>query len=416
MNILFLITKTYPFGKYEQYITVELNYLSSHFKKIILYPNDFYSNEQTHGITLPENVEVLNFNKTLPSESTNSLSDYLYLLKVTFEEFISTDDKKHFFRHFKWNLVNFWTQYQIAKHLIKYFDKNNYNKNNTVFYSYWFHKSAILLSILKDKKKISGFTSRAHSIELYHHDWGIISDYHKVPPYKMFKLKRTDKLYTVSEHGRLYLTEKYPKYASKYSTLRLGITEYPKKNPIADSKYFHILTCSTIDLNKRIHKLAEALCRIKYPIKWTHFGTGSDSAIKEVTKFTKQFPDNVIFNFKGNVPYIQILEFYSTNKINLFVNLSMVEGLPVSIMEAMSQSIPILATAVYGTPEAVIEKENGFLLPVNFMAHELVDKLNFIIKNRVILAQMGARSHDIYLEKFNAKKNYTEMLNNLVNI
>ena len=59
---LFLLTKTYPFGHGEQYITNELPYLSKVFEKIIIYPNDYYDEAIEHDKLLPPNVEILNFN------------------------------------------------------------------------------------------------------------------------------------------------------------------------------------------------------------------------------------------------------------------------------------------------------------------------------------------------------------------
>jgi colanic acid/amylovoran biosynthesis glycosyltransferase len=48
-----------------------------------------------------------------------------------------------------------------------------------------------------------------------------------------------------------------------------------------------------------------------------------------------------------------VLRFYDENRVDAFVNLSTSEGLPVSIMEAVAWDIPVVATAVGGTPELV---------------------------------------------------------------
>lgn len=412
MKTLFLLTKTYPFGNGEQYITNELPYLAKVFNKIIIYPNDYYSGNTAHNKILPINVEVLNFNSTHFSKTKNKLSDYVYLIKNTLIEFFETDDKKHFIKNFKWNLINFWTQFQIAKSFSKYLKTNNYNSTNSAFYSYWFHKSAILLAILKDKKHISSFVSRAHSIDLYHNHWRVINQQVKVPPFKLFKLKRIDKLYTVTQHGEQFLNKHYPFFNNKVSTSYLGVfntTINNSQKTITSNGAFQIVTCSGIDFNKRVIALAEALVNIKQSVKWTHFGDGN---LKEqLFNITSTFPQNVIFDFKGKTPNQEIKKFYSENSINLFVNLSIVEGLPVSIMEAMMYHIPVLATAVYGTPEAVIDNENGFLLDVNFTQQQLIDKLNYCIEHKNQLFEMGKKSHEFYLQKFDANKNYTGFAN-----
>ena len=56
----------------------------------------------------------------------------------------------------------------------------------------------------------------------------------------------------------------------------------------------------------------------------------------------------------------------------MFINVSSTEGIPVSIMEAMSFGIPVIATAVGGTPE-IVNNENGYLLSKDPSAKELAE-------------------------------------------
>ncbi|MHB8488743.1 MAG: glycosyltransferase family 4 protein [Candidatus Dormibacteria bacterium] len=48
---------------------------------------------------------------------------------------------------------------------------------------------------------------------------------------------------------------------------------------------------------------------------------------------------------------------------DVFVLASEIEGLPLVVLEAMSQGVPVVATDVGGMPEAVIDNVTGFLLP-----------------------------------------------------
>ena len=76
------------------------------------------------------------------------------------------------------------------------------------------------------------------------------------------------------------------------------------------------------------------------------------------------FPPNVVANFHGRVDNVQVRSFYRDTFVNVFVNTSSSEGVPVSIMEAQSAGIPVIATAVCGTPELVNEND-GLLLPAD---------------------------------------------------
>lgn len=406
---LFLLTKTFPFGNGEQYITNELPYLSKVFEKIIIYPNDYYGDIVEHDKQLPSNIEILNFNKLyLKFDSKNSLADYLFLIRTTIFEFFETDDKYNFFYNFKWNLINFWTQLKLANSLEVYLNKNKLN--DSLFYSYWFHKSAILLAILKSKNSIRSFVSRAHSVDLYHNAWGIINETVKVPPYKMFKLKQVTTLYAVSQHGYKFLCDTFPRFRSNFNFSYLGVEEpiTVKKESNTDV-LSHIVTCSGLDANKRVHLLAKAITQLKKPIRWTHFGDGAFRP--EIEKLISDFPTGSLVEIKGQVPNVEVRKFYASHQIDLFVNLSIVEGLPVSIMEAMSYKIPILATAIYGTPEAVSINENGLLLDVNFTNEELVQCLNYFISQQNRMEAMKQHSYKMYMVKFNAEKNYTMFAN-----
>jgi glycosyltransferase involved in cell wall biosynthesis len=54
-------------------------------------------------------------------------------------------------------------------------------------------------------------------------------------------------------------------------------------------------------------------------------------------------------------PYLQEMEVY--------VQSSVAEGMPNSILEAMAAGLPVVATAVGGTPELVVDGQTGLLVP-----------------------------------------------------
>jgi colanic acid/amylovoran biosynthesis glycosyltransferase len=403
----------FPFGEGETYLKEELKVLSRHFKKIIIYPNDYYNKNDIFSHSLSENVEVLNLNRHLKAYRERNLSDYYFLFVVTLKELFSTDDKGSFFSNFRFNLVNLWTQIRLSRLFSAYLEANSYHKGNALFYSYWFHKSAMLLSVLKERGTIEGFVSRAHSIDLYHNDWNFIRFNIKVPPYKMFKLKNVSALFTVSEHGANYLRKKFSRYSGKFSASYLGvrIQEEPVNETIKE--YFHIVTCSGIDHNKRVHELAKALMHIASPVKWTHFGGGEARLLEDVNGIIAAYPSHIQATIMGKRNNDEVLQFYRENKPDLFVNLSIVEGLPVSIMEAMSNRMPVLATAVYGTPEAVKEGITGFLLPVSFTMEEVIERLNYCISNKALLGRMGNSAFRLCSESFSSEKNYTQFANQI---
>jgi glycosyltransferase involved in cell wall biosynthesis len=93
-------------------------------------------------------------------------------------------------------------------------------------------------------------------------------------------------------------------------------------------------------------------------VKALLIGDGPDQT--ELERYCREYGlrDRVVFTgYQENISdYYQILD--------LLVLPSLSEGLPNTVLEAMSFAVPVVATSVGGVPE-VIEKENGVLVPPN---------------------------------------------------
>jgi len=409
MSNLIILTKQYPYSPYEQYLNDELKIISKHFDKIYLYPNDYYDEELQTEVKLPYNVEVLNLNKKISNVKGKFLKDVILLFETVFQEILYSNDRTYLIKNFKWNLIQLWTQIKLSYVL---HDFLNNNPGNYIFYSYWFHKSALLLSVLKKRNIIPKFISRAHSVDLYHQQWPIINNDVKVPPFQYFKMKYVDNLFCISDHGEECLRKMYPEFKKKINTSYLGIIvqENTKKFTSSD---FVIVTCSGIDFNKRVHVLATILRKTNMSFSWFHFGDGP--LLNELQKETSLFKSNQRFYFKGKTAHEAIISFYKNNPVSVFINISITEGVPVSIMEAMSFEIPVIATNVNGVSELVIHEKTGFLIPVNFDENEFLNKISYLIENPERRKEMGKEAKKHILTTFNAEKNYSEFANKLKN-
>ena len=76
-------------------------------------------------------------------------------------------------------------------------------------------------------------------------------------------------------------------------------------------------------------------------------------------------------------------------------------------MEAQSFGIPVIATAVGGTPEIVTEKV-GILLSENPSPEEIARAIKFFIDHPEITKQMRSNSIENWEKNFNAEKNFSE--------
>jgi glycosyltransferase involved in cell wall biosynthesis len=73
---------------------------------------------------------------------------------------------------------------------------------------------------------------------------------------------------------------------------------------------------------------------------------------------------------------------------DLFVLPSLFEGMPLSILEAMGAGLPVIATAVDGTPEVVLDGETGLLVPPADPP-ALAEAVNRLLADRELAARLG---------------------------
>ena len=105
--------------------------------------------------------------------------------------------------------------------------------------------------------------------------------------------------------------------------------------------------------------IIEALSKISHNIEWLHIGDGEElDSLKWIAK--NKLPSNIKYSFSGYIENEKITDIYVKDGYHAFINVSETEGIPVSIMEALSCSVPIIATDVGGVSEMLHDNENGF--------------------------------------------------------
>jgi glycosyltransferase involved in cell wall biosynthesis len=239
--------------------------------------------------------------------------------------------------------------------------------------------------------------------------------------FRNFQIKYLDKVLSVSQTGTSYLQKKYPKYIKKIDTSYLGSPYHDYLNPINRGERFVMVSCAKIRDIKRIHKIAEMLQFIDFPLTWYHIGdenleSKNDPTIPIYIENKKKLQNqyNVKYIVKGNLSNEEILQFYKEKPIDLFISLSEAEGVPVSMMEAISFGIPILSTDVGGCKEIVTE-ETGILIPLETEMIEvarIITEFKDSFKNNNEFRQVVRK---FWEEHFDADKNYKSLFKQIEN-
>lgn len=85
------------------------------------------------------------------------------------------------------------------------------------------------------------------------------------------------------------------------------------------------------------------------------------------------------------------------------------EGTPKSILEAMSMGLPVITTDMPGCKEAVIDGENGFLIPPRDVS-ALTKAMAKFIEKPSLISSMGTQSRKIAVEKYDVRMINKELL------
>jgi colanic acid/amylovoran biosynthesis glycosyltransferase len=108
-------------------------------------------------------------------------------------------------------------------------------------------------------------------------------------------------------------------------------------------------------------------------------------------------------HFVGFLPQPKLLELYASS--HLFLHPSEIspnqdqEGVPNSVLEAMSTGLPVVATRHGGIPEAVDHGRTGFLVAEEDHVG-LANAMQLITSSPTSLKQMGERAHAAVVERF----------------
>jgi len=198
------------------------------------------------------------------------------------------------------------------------------------------------------KKYANKIFVRFHGSDLYEHVKG------GYLPFRSQLLRALTCALFISKNGELYLKEKYKNIPFDSEVIRLGVFDNGNTAMSLDGK-IRILSCSNVIPLKRIHLIIDILEKIKVPIEWTHIGSGP--LLDELKSMTATLGPHISVVFKGHIDKNEIIEFYKNNAIDFFINVSETEGIPVSIMEALSFGVPVIATIVDGNVGLLIDKE-----------------------------------------------------------
>jgi glycosyltransferase involved in cell wall biosynthesis len=398
---LVLLTSAYPFGNAsETFLETEIEVLAERFRCVYVLP----SRRESRVRPLPPGVELVEMG-WLGNPSRWARLRALASPKVVSVLVRSGASLGSYLRAPRFYLDN------LARNVLKYRMLSHFVRErglaDAVFYDYWFENSTLALALLRGSGAIRTAVSRTHRFDLYDECWGT-----GAVPFRETKARALDAIFAVSESGKDYLRRRIPGQGEKVSVQRLGVRDPGHACPGRTDAAPLVVTCARLEAQKRVHLAPEALAALGRPVRWVHFGDGPERkrVEEEASRLLDGGEPEVKWELRGQVDNSDVLDFYEAHHVDVLLSLSSSEGLPVSMMEAQSYGIPIVACGVGGVPEIVNEK-TGMLLPPEATPPEVAVALGKALEPGEFAAE-SVRS--FFQERFDAKTNYNRFVDTLL--
>lgn len=391
---IILITSSFPYDCGEQFLETEIKYWQQ--KPLSLMPLKTGKDKRSTGDIDVDNSLANNIGKFRKFSFFHAIQTFLSmdLCNELLKQPSILLSKNKLITLFRFVYMANRLQSAIIKSI--HFDKNT----EYIFYTYWLSWSAYGLTKLKKKFKNIKIISRAHRADLYR--YAQIENY--VPLNKSFAAQ-LDHIFSISDDGKEHLMEEYQLKKDLIDVSRLGVLPQEKLNKQSETPdSVHFLSVSYVKPVKRVDLLANMLIKYahlhpKIKVKWTHLGGGIGlSKLQKLVKNT-----NIEIYIPGMVDNKDVYAYYKQHKIDIFYNVSTSEGIPVSIMEAISFGVSIVATDVGGTKE-IVDTKVGELLPIDF------DYMQFEQSTNKALNKVSSEVISYFDEQYNAEINYQDFI------
>jgi glycosyltransferase involved in cell wall biosynthesis len=397
-NKLVLFTADFPYGSGETFLETEIGYLAKGFDAVTIISQNTSSNVCR---SVPENCLVERIH--LGVSASDKIKAVIGLFNPLFwkeRKVIKTVYNKQFTKGIVTTMLISLYRARKVKALVSGLVQENEPAVKLSFYSYWCDDVAIGIAMAQKENATITCFSRMHGWDVYFEASAI-----NYLPYRHFISENLKGIFAISQKGKDYTAERWKiPNPEKVKVTRLGVAEQKPVSPNIEE--FILVSCSNVIPLKRVDLIIQALAELKDTrLKWVHFGDGTElERVKALA--LNLLPETIIAEFKGRVDNQTILQWYAENNPSVFINVSTTEGIPVSIMEAMSFGIPSIATNVGGTGE-IVNEENGMLLAANPTIEEIGKEIeNFIHLSKEERLLKSKAALNTFREMYDAEINY----------
>lgn len=289
--------------------------------------------------------------------------------------------------------------------------RHQLSRVNAVNYAFFGNDYALLLALAKRRGYINQYVFRVHGRDVIEEREPITQRL----PFQWLKFREAKAVYGVSNMTANYLKDRYPEYKDKFKVSYLGSEDRGVASIPLGSEYT-VISIGRVRNIKRFHLVGELAKNSMLPIKWIHIGdlqtNDPDVELFQTISTELMALDRVKVEHKGHLVHNEFLEFLKETPIDLIINTSSYEGLPVSIQEALSFGIPCMATDVGGTSD-IVNATTGLLMPAFFDPKHEAERMDAFLMEKARDEDYRRQVRLFWEQHLNAKSNFEQFCNSI---
>ena len=218
---------------------------------------------------------------------------------------------------------------------------------------------------------------------------------------RSYSIKKSDIVVTPSKHLKNFILNLG--FKNKIEIINNGVFIPEENTNIFTNDQINITIVSRLVSHKNIEKIIKAISDLNSPlINLNIIGDGPELNQLQKISLESNNKDNIIFHGKLNRDEINHIFLNS----DIYIQASNYEGLPHSLLEAMSYGIPVLCTPVGECKEILGNEDRGYILDLPVSKNNIKSKISQIIGEKDIANKKGERGKDFINEKYNLTNSF----------
>lgn len=218
---------------------------------------------------------------------------------------------------------------------------------------------------------------------------------------RSFSIKKSDIVVTPSQHLKNFILNLG--FKNKIEIINNGVFIPEENTNIFTNDQINITIVSRLVSHKNIKKIIRAISDLNDPLIYLNIiGDGPELNQLQKISLESNNKDNIIFHGKLNRDDINHIFL----KSDIYIQASNYEGLPHSLLEAMSYGIPVLCTPVGECKEILGNEDRGYILDLPVSKNNIKSKISEIIGEKNIANKKGERGKDFINEKYNLTNSF----------